>query len=66
MNKEDFFFFDAVNDDGSQFPAALRKTSIIGIIEMEDKTAAILIDSGMPFHSTKDYEDLLIDLFFNQ
>lgn len=63
MNKEDFFFFDAMNDDGSQFPAALRKTSIIGIIKMEDKKAAILIDKGMPFYSAKDYEDLLIDLF---
>ena len=63
MNKEDFFFFDATNDDGSQFPAALRKISIIGIVKMDDKKAAILIDRGVRFHSAKDYEDVLIDLF---
>lgn len=63
MNKEDFFFFDATDGDSRQFPVALRKASIIAIIKMSDKKAAILIDRGMPLYSVKDYEDLLIELF---
>ena len=63
MNKNDFFFFNAVNSDFNPFPAAIKKESIIAIIQMEDGRGCIYNGDSSYFLTEDSYEDILIQLF---
>lgn len=62
MNKNDFFFFNAINADGDPFPAVIKKEEIILIIRMEDGSAGIFVNSHC-MYSADTYENILIQLF---
>lgn len=63
MNKNDFFFFNAVNDEFNPFPAVLKKESITAIIRMEDGKGCIAYGDSSYFITEDNYEDILIQLF---
>ena len=63
MNKNDFFFFNAVNDEFNPFPAVLKKESITAIIRMEDGRGCIAYEDSSYFITEDNYEDILIQLF---
>lgn len=63
MNKNDFFFFNAVNDELKSFPAVLKKESITAIIQMEDGRGCIAYGDSSYFITEDNYEDILIQLF---
>lgn len=63
MNKNDFFFFNAVNDELNPFPAVLKKESIAAIIRMEDGRGCIAYGDSSYFITEDNYEDILIQLF---
>lgn len=62
MNKNDFFFFNAVNEDNDPFPAVIKKEEIVLIIRMEDGKAGIFVNSHC-MYSADTYENILIQLF---
>lgn len=62
MNKNDFFFFNAINEDGDPFPAVIKKEEIVLIIRMEDGKAGIFVNSHCTY-SADTYENILIQLF---
>lgn len=62
MNKNDFFFFSAINEDGNPFPAVIKKEEIVLIIRMEDDKAGILYNNGC-IYTADTYENILIQLF---
>lgn len=63
MNKNDFFFFNAVNNECNPFPAVLKKESIVAIIRMEDGRGCIACGDSSYFITEDNYEDILIQLF---
>ena len=63
MNKNDFFFFNAVNGEFNPFPAVLKKESITAIIQMEDGRGCISYGDSSYFLTEDNYEDILIQLF---
>lgn len=63
MNKNDFFFFNAVNDEFKPFPAIVKKESIITIIQMKDGRGRIYNGDSSYFLTEDSYEDILIQLF---
>lgn len=63
MNKNDFFFFNAVNDEFEPFPAIVKKESIMAIIKMEDGRGYIAFGDSSYFITEDSYEDILIQLF---
>ena len=62
MNKNDFFFFNAINEDDEPFPAVVKKEEIVLIIRMEDGKAGIFINNHC-MYSVDTYENILIQLF---
>lgn len=63
MNKNDFFFFNAVNNEFEPFPVVIRKESIIAIIQMEDSRGCIAYGNSSYLITEDSYEDILIQLF---
>lgn len=63
MNKNDFFFFNAVNDEFKPFPAIVKKESIIAIIKMEDGRGCITYGDPSYLITEDSYENILIQLF---
>ena len=61
MNKNDFFFFNAINEDNEPFPAVIKKEEIIVIIKMEDGTAGIFVNNR-GIYTADTYENILIQL----
>lgn len=61
MNKNDFFFFNAI-EDSDPFPAVIKKDEIVLIIKMEDGTASISYNNGC-IYTADTYESILIQLF---
>lgn len=66
MNKNDFFFFNAVNSEFKPFPAAIKKESITTIIQMEDGRGCIYCGDSFYLFTEDNYEDILIQLFNQQ
>lgn len=63
MNKNDFFFFNAVNSEFKPFLAAVKKESITAIIQMEDGRGCIYCGDSYYLFTEDNYEDILIQLF---
>lgn len=63
MNKNDFFFFNAVNKEFEPFSVVIRKESIIAIIQMGDGRGCIAYGNSSYLITEDNYEDILIQLF---
>lgn len=63
MNKNDFFFFNAVDGEFKPLPAIVKKESITAIIQMEDGRGCIAYGDSSYFLTEDSYEDILIQLF---